>query len=126
MDGGAQQGGKHRADCVLAEAKFIGFGHLPQNLRLAHNHRIESGGDPIEMPHCLGVEVSIQVRLKFGARHAGRFGDEVDQRLKAIGVRDCVNLQAVARGQDRQFEQIGRTAVVTAAKARQRGLKRRR
>src|SRR2546421_9910615 len=56
---GLEQAVEHRPGLRLGE--LPGFAHLPLDLRLAQDHRVEAGRYPIEMAHRLAVALQIPV-----------------------------------------------------------------
>ena len=79
--------------------------HLPEDLRLADDERLEAGGDAEEMPRGFEVGGVIQMRRDVGPRHVIEHADELHQvatRPDDVVARD-VQFGAVARRDDRRL-----------------------
>ena len=78
---------------------------LPENLRLAHHHRVEAGGDAEQVPCRLQIGARVDVRGELSGRNAMELGDELRERVRRLAgiVAGGVQLGAVARRHHDRF-----------------------
>ena len=83
----------------------VRFLDLPENLRLAHDHRIEAGGHAVEMRRGFVAGLRIDVRRKLFARNAVKLREEVlNGTARGLGVvARHVQLDPIARRDDGSF-----------------------
>ncbi len=88
---------------VLRDARRL-F-HLPEDLRLAQDHGVETAGDAKRMTHRLLVRQGVEVLVEAVVADAVMLADPLRQRLAGLagGVRLAVDLGAIAGGQDGRF-----------------------
>ena len=83
--------------------------HLAEDLRLAHDERVEARGDAEEVLDALALEARVEVRLDLRLEHAGA-AREVDAHgaQRGVGVRGHgVDLDAVAGVEQRDLAHAG-------------------
>src|SRR5579872_2585039 len=108
---GTRQKRVHEAvDCPFLLRDGVGGFELAENLRLAHHHRIEAGGDTEEVCDGVAVGEGVEVRPHPLALYAARAGQEsVDHALVVrlvVGAGDR-DLHAIAGGEDHSFDNAG-------------------
>ena len=78
--------------------------HLPDDLRLADHHRVETRDDAEHVPERLLLLVLVEVRLDGAERSARAIGEPLGEALRPDARRrHGVELDAVARGQQEPF-----------------------
>ena len=86
---------------------LIGCFHLPEDLRFAQNHGVESGGDPEHVADAVGVVVGVEEGEEVFAANALLFGYPVEQGGVLACVAAEVEFGAVAGGEDRGLFNAG-------------------
>ena len=97
---------RHGAGRARLGREAVRLADLPEDLRLAEDHRVEARGDAEEVPH-RRVAAAREGRLpEERVVHAVEAREEPRERVEAVlAVRQAVDLGAVARGDDRALGQ---------------------
>ncbi len=98
-------------EAVLLFARLEGRLHLPGDLRLADDHRVESRGHPEQVLDHIGVAKDVEVLLQLRARRAAALRQPIDDRRDDVFTR-CRDdhFDAVARRNDRAAVDPGELA----------------
>ena len=92
-----------------AHGLLVGFFHLPGDLPLADDHAVEAGGDAEQMPHRLGLTMTVQMRTDGGRGQAVKVGEELGdgsrrpiarQALRIVEDAADIQLDAIAGAED--------------------------
>ena len=100
---------EHRTDRLELAGVPVGVLHLPEDLRLPEDHRIEAAGDAEQVTNRLFAEVVVEVARQLGDRHAVVGGEEllyVLHALVSLAGKDA-HLDPVAGGEDDPFGDAG-------------------
>ncbi len=96
------------ADHSFGDGEAVGLTHLPEDLRLANDHRVKPGRDPEQVVHGGVLVVHVQVLAQLGHVHAGAPGEHrrhlEHAAVEAVDV--GVYLHPVARRQQHRLGDV--------------------
>src|SRR5215203_4808264 len=90
---------------MLFGGRPVRLADLAEDLTLSNDHGVQRRGDPVQMPHGLGVCQPVRVLLERRPLDTPIFGEQVEQPpSRAIVLDDGVDLCPVARREQHGFE----------------------
>ena len=95
-----EQAVQHFADTACFPGRLVCLFQLAQDLRLSHDHRVQSAGYAQHVFDRAGVRMGVNITVEFVFPATVIAGKPVDGPFPVSGVQGAINLGAVAGGQD--------------------------
>jgi len=96
---------ENEAGGLVLRGEPVGVLELPQDLGFPHDHGVEAGGDPEDVPDGVDVGEGVDAIPEGFHGHLVELGEEVEDvfRVGGIGFEDSIDLHPVAGGEDGAF-----------------------